>query len=419
MLYFEHTKIRAPGIEWNIPGGKGGRNLQLRQTLRDFARQADLVLLVLCTVSTLFGIVIIASATRHTGSDKFVVVQSAGMLLGILFYFILSSVDVEDLPQKWKWILGFNIVLFLLLRTPLGIEVNGNRAWLGPQTIGKMLGISALANFPITLQPAEVVKITYTILLAWQFAKLREERDLKALGNVIQPAAHMLFMVALLYVMSRDAGSALVYVMIFLGMSFAAGMSLRWYAIGGVAAGVGFWAMWHFKLLPSHMRSRIAVLFDHELDPMGAGWHQGRSILALGSGQATGQGLFSGTQTQSSYSSSLPERYNDFIFSALGEELGMVGCVVALLLLCAIVLRCFSIARSAKTAMSAYVAVGMASMLLFQILANIGMCLYVMPVIGLTLPFFSYGGTSVVMMYAAMGIVSGIKKRSLPDWLRT
>jgi len=393
--------------------------LHVKQTLGDFIRQADLVLLGLCTASTLFGIVIIASATRHTGSDKFVIVQSAGMLLGILFYFLLSAVDVEDLPQKWKWILGFNVLLFLLLRTPLGIEINGNRAWLGPQTIGKMLGISALAGFPMTVQPAEVVKITYTILLAWQFAKLREERDLKAFGNVIQPTAHMIFMVGLLYVISRDAGSALVYAMIFVGMGFAAGMSLRWFALGGAAAAGGFWAVWHFNLLPSHMRSRIAVLFDHELDPMGAGWHQGRSILALGSGQAAGQGLFNGTQTQSSYTSSLPERYNDFIFSALGEELGMIGCVLALLLLCAIVLRCFHIARLAKSAMSAYVCVGMASMLLFQILANIGMCLYVMPVIGLTLPFFSYGGTSIVMMYAAMGVVSGIKKRSLPEWLRT
>ena len=393
--------------------------MRVKQNLSDFVRQADLVLLGLCTASTLFGILVIASATRHTGSNKFVVVQSLGMLLGILFYFLLSAVDVEDLPQKWKWILGFNVVLFLLLRTPLGVSVNGNRAWLGPQTIGKMLGISALASFPMTVQPAEVVKITYTILLAWQLAKLREERDLKAFGNVIQPVAHMVFMVGLLYAMSRDAGSALVYVMIFAGMSFAAGMALRWFAIGGAAAAGGFWAMWHFELLPSHMRSRIAVLFDHELDPMGAGWHQGRSILALGSGQVIGQGLFNGTQTQSSYSSSLPERYNDFIFSAVGEEMGMIGCILVLILLSAIVLRCFMIAYSAKTAMSSYVCVGMASMLLFQILANIGMCLYVMPVIGLTLPFFSYGGTSILMMYMAMGIVSGIKTRSLPDWLRT
>ena len=393
--------------------------MYIKQNIKDFVRQADLVLLALCTASTLFGILIISSAARHTGSNKFVIVQTVGMLLGIFLYFLLSAVDVEDLPEKWKWILAFNVGMFLLLRTPLGVTVNGNRAWLGPQTIGKMLGISALAGFPMTVQPAEVVKITYTILLAWQFAKLREERDLKAFGNVIQPVGHMILMVGLLYAMSRDAGSALVYVMIFVGMSFAAGMALRWFAVGGAAAVGGFWAAWRFDLLPSHMRKRIEVLFDHELDPMGAGWHQGRSILALGSGQVTGQGLYNGTQTQSSYTSSLPERYNDFIFSAVGEELGMLGCILVLLLLGAIVLRCFMIAYSAKSAMSSYVCVGMASMLLFQILANIGMCLYVMPVIGLTLPFFSYGGTSIVMMYAAMGVVSGIKKRSRPEWLRT
>ena len=100
--------------------------MRVKQNLSDFIRQADLVLLGLCTASTLFGILVIASATRHTGSNKFVVVQSLGMVLGIVFYFLLSAVDVEDLPQKWKWILGFNVALFLLLRTPLGVSVNGN-----------------------------------------------------------------------------------------------------------------------------------------------------------------------------------------------------------------------------------------------------------------------------------------------------
>ena len=147
------------------------------------------------------------------------------------------------------------------------------------------------------------------------------------------------------------------------------------------------------------------------------GWHQGRSIIAFGSGGWFGQGLFHGTQTQSD-SNSLPARHTDFIFSVAGEELGYIGCIAIIVLLVAIILRCLVVARQAKTPMGALICVGFAAMLGFQMLENIGMCIFVMPVIGLTLPFFSYGGSSLLTVFAAMGIVSGVKMRSLPEWLR-
>ena len=162
---------------------------------------------------------------------------------------------------------------------------------------------------------------------------------------------------------------------------------------------------------------RIMVVLDHEFDPLGKGWHQTRGMLALGSGGWTGQGLFHGTQTQSPYRSSLPERQTDFIFCVCGEELGFLGCALIIVLLLAIVVRCFLVARDATTPMESLVCVGMAGMLIFQTVMNIGMCLFLLPVVGLTLPFFSYGGTSVMTLFAAMGVVSGIKKRSRPEWL--
>ena len=141
------------------------------------------------------------------------------------------------------------------------------------------------------------------------------------------------------------------------------------------------------------------------------------ALMALGSGELTGQGLFHGAQTQSSNVWSIPERQTDFIFSVCGEELGFLGCALIIVLLLAIVVRCLLVARDAATPMESYVCVGMAGMLIFQPIANIGMCLFLMPVIGLTLPFFSYGGSSIVTLFAAMGIVSGVKKRSRPEWL--
>ena len=180
---------------------------------------------------------------------------------------------------------------------------------------------------------------------------------------------------------------------------------------------------------------------DHSLYPLGAGWQQTRSLMAIGGGRLTGQGLLHGAQTQSTSSVNLPFRHTDFIFAVIGEELGMLGCVLTLALLAAIVIRCIVVARNqcrrniqllertahgilsadsrnAKSQLDAYICVGVAGMLVFQIVSNVGMCLFVLPVVGLTLPFISYGGSSVVTLFIAMGMVSGIQKRSLPDWLR-
>ena len=153
-------------------------------------------------------------------------------------------------------------------------------------------------------------------------------------------------------------------------------------------------------------------------DPQGVGWQQNRSIMAIGAGQVTGQGLGKGNLSQSVYESSLPARHTDEIFAVCGEEFGFVGCLLVLLLLSAILLRCLWVAISARNHFSAYVAIGFSSMLLIQTVINIAMCLYLFPVVGLTLPFFSYGGSSILTLYMAMGIVSGIKTRFLPSWLK-
>ena len=387
--------------------------------LGDMIRQADLVLFALCSLATFYGMLLILSATHtvYRGTLRYVLVQGVGYLLGTLFYFLLSSLDIVEMSKRWKWVFGFNVGLILLLLTPLGMTRNNNRAWLGLNDIGAKLGVSVLKSFPLQLQPAEIVKITFIILLAKQLVYLREEHDLKRFYNVIQPTAHVGFMFLLYYVVSRDAGSGLVYLFIFVCMAFAAGFAAKWLllGLGGVAGALV--TAWRFNLLRGDWRDRIMVVLDHEYQPLGKGWQQTRGMLALGSGGLTGQGLFHGTQTQSPYRTSLPERQTDFIFCVCGEELGFIGCALVILLLLAIILRCFYVARDATTPMESLVCVGMAGMLIFQTIMNIGMCLFLLPVVGLTLPFFSYGGSSVMTLFAAMGVVSGITKRSRPEWL--
>ena len=392
---------------------------RIREITGDLVRQTDMLLWSLCSAATLYGMVLILSATHtvYRGSLKYVIVQGAGWCIGTAAYFLLSGIDIVELSKKWRWILGFNIGLILLLLTPLGLVRNGNRAWLGVNTIGAKLGIEALKNFPITFQPAEIVKITFILLLAYQLVHLSETRDLKRFTNVIQPTVHVVFMFCFYYVISHDAGSGLVYLFIFVCMAFAAGFAARWLVLGIGGAAVGLVAAWKLRLLRGDWYDRIMVVLDHSYQPQKAGWQQTRGMIALGSGGLTGQGLFHGTQTQSPYRASLPERQTDYIFCVCGEELGFLGCLAVISILLAIVIRCFAVARDANTRLESLVCVGMAGMLIFQTVANIGMCLFLLPVVGLTLPFFSYGGSSIVTLYAAMGIVSGIKKRSRPEWL--
>lgn len=375
---------------------------RLKAVLADFFQQADLVLLGLCCASTVYGIALIFSATRYMNSNRRVLVQTAAMLLGICVYIAVSMIDFEALIKKWKWILLFNIGFIGLLLTPYGVSDNtGNTAWL------------KFPYIPVSIGPAEVVKITFVLLLGWQLAWLQEEkRDLRSFRSAASVGLHTVGMCGLYFVISGDMGNTLVFFFIFLCMAFVAGFALRWFALVLAGGGAVVTAAWVLDLVPNYMRERIIVLFDHSYDPLGAGWQQTRSLLALGSGGVGGQGYLNGTQTQGSYGTSLPARWTDFVFSACGEELGMIGCLAVIAILLAVIFRVLMVAKSARSNFESYVCVGMASMLIFQMIINIGMCLFVMPTIGITLPFFSYGGSSVVTTFMAMGVVSGIKKRS-------
>ena len=280
----------------------------VKNTILDIIRQADLLLLALCTVTSLFGVVMIYSATRYQGGLKCVIIQLCGLALGIVLYFVVSMVDLTEISKKWQWLLAFNLGFFLLLKTPLGVSANGNLAWLGVRGI------------PIQVQPAEVVKLTFILLLARQLVWMKGRGDMKSIPAVGLLAGNLLVTIGLYYVISSDMGSALVYVCIFACMAFAAGVALRWFALGIFGAGAGFYLLWELDKIPPYMKERFQVLVDHSLYPLGAGWQQTRSLMAIGGGRLTGQGLLHGAQTQSTSSVNLPFRHTDFIFAVIGEE---------------------------------------------------------------------------------------------------
>ena len=382
--------------------------------LQEFWKKGDKLLLLLCLLASAYGVALIYSATRYNQNDREVIIQIIAILLGVVVYVLCTFVDFQLFVEKnWKWLFVGSVLFILLLLTPLGSNVGGNRNWLD------------IPYFPINIQPNEIDKIPFILLLALLITRIQNQgRDIGSVSAVFQIGAYAAFMLGLIAVVCGDMGMCVVYTFIFATMAWSAGVKLRWFVLVGGALVIAFVVLWVF-VLPNtaawdnvYFIRRIRVVFDHSFEPQGVGQQQNRSILAIGSGQIFGKGYLQGTLTQSEYSSTLPARHTDFIFAVCGEELGMVGCLLLLLLLSLIILRCIWVARNANSSFHAYVAMGMAGMLIIQIAANVGMCLFVFPVMGLTLPFISYGGSSIITLYAAMGIVSSVKARTLPSWLR-
>lgn len=386
---------------------------QIGYAIKTFFRKADILLLVLCLVASGFGLLLIYSATRYDSLlwDS-VYKQAIFIALGVVAYVLFSFADIEMIVERgWKFLfVGSILILFMII--PFGVEGDtGNRSWV------------YIDPLPIGFQPAEIVKLAFIPLLSLLMARQREwglSRPFSVFSMVFLTGLY----VGIIAVLSEDFGMVLVYLLIFVILAFAAGVKLRWFAAGGtlVAAGLAAVAvLWvkseAFANKFDYIIRRFTEVFTRD-DPQNIGWQQVRSELAIGSGGLFGQGFLNGVQTQSPSEGSLPARHTDEIFAVCGEEFGLIGCALLLILLSAIIIRCFWIGSKARSHISAYISFGFGAMLLIQTAINIAVCLYVFPVVGLTLPFISYGGSSILTLFAAMGIVSGIKARYLPSWLQ-
>jgi rod shape determining protein RodA len=367
------------------------------QELQSFTKKGDWILLMLCLITSAFGCVIIASATsaeKFGSNAKYIIIQLAATMIGVLLFAIVSSIDIEAMSERRNWLVAFNVVLLLML-IPFGTDNNtGNRSWLD------------FPLLPINIQPAEICKISYIIIMASVMNS--HQNRISHPVSVFHMVFHLGLLVGLNMVLSKDAGVSLIFVFIFVGMAFGGGVNLLWFAlaIGGISLAVPF--VWPF--LGSHQQERIMVLIDPSYDAQGIGarYHYKINLQSLTGGGLTGQGLFNGNRTQGG---NLFAQHTDYIFSSIGEELGFFGCVIVMLLELAIIARCIWVGTRCQDYMRRLICFGAASALVFQICINIGMCIGVMPVIGLTLPLISYGGSSVVTIYAMLGLVSGAYAR--------
>ena len=368
--------------------------------LRDFVHRADMFLFTMSVICALYGIVVIASATKsyENGSAQFVIVQTLALVLGMLLFIAMTVIDVDIFAQHWTWLYGLSALLLLSL-IPFGaVSDTGNNGWL--------------RFFGIGIQPTEIVKLAFIIVLAKQLAYLKDYKNLNSVTSVAQIVGHFILMFGLILVTAQDLGSALVYFFIFAVMLFVAGVKIYWFIMGAAAIACMVPIFWTY-FLEDYQRNRILAPYDSSIDPdnTGINWQQNQSKIALASGQLTGTGLGDGTQSQSN---AIPGKHTDFIFAVIGEELGLIGACLVLLLLMIIVVRCIQVGLRSGSTMSMLVCFGVTATVVFQTFENVGMCIGIAPVVGITLPFFSYGGSSLFSMFAAMGLVSGIKYRPKP-----
>ena len=361
----------------------------------------DPLLLALCLVASGLGLVLICSATRYQEAlHGLPVKQLISWLAGVVLCELCARLDGERLLEHPVMLLLAGVGGLLLLLTPLGTAGDtGNRSWL------------IIPGIPFHIQPAEFSRLCYLLLLAGLFQRHREDETDTRLAA--EAAGVTLIFCGLLFIISGDAGMVVLYGGLFLLVCWVGGIRKRWFLLALGMLGVAAVGVWLYLPSDNYWKMRVLILFDHSLDPQKYGYQQTRSLLALGSGQLWGQSLFQGTQTQSQAPSSLPARYTDFIFSVCGEELGFVGCTVVLLLLTGIILRSFWIGYRCPSPAGRLICVGVGGMVLIQTVLNVGMCLYAAPVIGLTLPFFSYGGSSILSLYCAMGLVSGFRRKDV------
>lgn len=355
-------------------------------------REFDWVLFIAVTALMAIGITVIGSATHinRDGLDTydFVEKQLSFFLVNVVLVFALQAFDYRKLHRIAKPIY-IAMLLMLLAVMFVGTSALGAQRWI---QIGS-----------ITVQPSEFSKLLMIISLAFM---LENRRNKLSTFRQLVPIVIFVGIPFLLVFRQPDLGTSLVFMAITAGMLFIDGIRMRLVAI---VVGVAMLIMplgWF--VLQEYQKQRILVFLNPDIDPFGAGYHIIQSMIAIGSGQVLGKGLFKGTQSQLNF---LPENHTDFIFSVIGEELGFVGCVVVLLLFFVVLYRGIRIAKTANDPFGMLVAIGIVSMLCFQVLVNVGMTTGSMPVTGIPLPFISYGVSSMTTNMLSIALLENIYMR--------
>jgi len=348
-------------------------------------------MLILALLVTGVGLVTILSATHHSERllSPYVVRQASFAGLGLLLMVVAVSIDYRSL-NRYAYALYAAVVLALLAVPFIGVSGGGARRWL---SIG-----------PFGLQPSEFMKVALVIALAHQLHRVAGERRLP-LRSLIAPAI-LVAIPAGLILKQPDLGTAIALAMGAFTLLMVAGLPVRLLVIAALVVGPLLPYAWNH--LKPYQQRRLTSFVDPQSDPLGSGYHVMQSKIAIGSGQVHGKGYLRGTQNKLNF---LPEQHTDFIFSVYAEEWGFAGAAVLLTLYLALILRGAYIASRARDNLGALLAAGLTGTIFWQVVINIAMTSGVLPVVGITLPFLSYGGSSMLALLTSVGLLMNVSMR--------
>lgn len=367
----------------------------------NYIKQFDYMLFAAVLLLSSVGILVLKSAIGEEGITKTLLKQIICLALGIILAIVISLLDYKDFKVLGVVLYVASIMLLCMVFTGLGKEINGSRSWMTLPVIGQF-------------QPSEIAKVAFAVTVPVFFERLKDGKDI--VKNTIKLLLYAGIPIGLV-VLQRDIGTAMVFIFSFIIMLFIYGIPYKYFLIAIGACLAAAPVLWFF-VIPKyfkHIRSRIISFLYPESDLLGAGMQVYRSKMTIGSGQLFGKGLFHGIQTQNSSSvvSSyyVPEKQTDFIFSVIGEELGFIGSLAVLIIIFFILFRGIYIATQSRDAYGTFVVICIISMLAFHFFENIGMCIGVLPVTGIPLPFISQGGSSLIANYINVGIMLSVSMR--------
>lgn len=357
---------------------------------------SDFAIFLLVAVLTMFGVVMVFSAgyystlAKSTDAYYFLKRQIAFAVSGFAILLAFSKIDYHSYSKYYKQIAIFSVVMLLLLFTPLGVTVNFARRWI-------FIG-------PIRITPSEISKLAMIIFTATYLAENpnKAKRGLVGMSTILGlMAVH-----AGLIIKQPNLSTAIVIVAIMIGILFVGGLAWRYIivAIGSLVAGM-ISILIFFR--NTHWYSRLTNWMDPFKDAQGEGYQVSQSIIALGNGGFKGLGLGKSI-SKNLY---LPEPQNDFILAIIGEELGFIGIFIMMVVYLVLIWRCIMVSSKAKDKLGLFMAAGIAIMLGLQVIVNVAVVTASMPATGITLPFVSYGGTSLWVFMASMGIMLNISKQ--------
>ena len=366
----------------------------LWKNIKKALKETDILLILICLALSVFGIIMVFSAT-YDGSNLLSrdgKVMILATVMGIAAALVISFIDYDIILKLWPLVGAVSVLLMLGLFV-FGVSPDGRSDAFSWYRFGSLY-----------FQPSEIVKIGFIITFSYHLSKVKN--DISSLKNVFFLCMHAAIPI-MLVVVTGDMGSALIFIIMFIAMMFTAGVHWLYFPAGVAVVAAASPVIW-LKIFDDIQRNRILALFNPEAYETEI-YQQNQALKAIENGGFRGMGLFRG---ELSHSTLLPERQNDMIFSVVCEEAGFIGALILLGLFLLLAIKMVKVGKRSYSFAAELMCYGVAFMIIAQVVINVGMCTRLLPVIGITLPFISAGGTSVLCLYLAIGLVLSIYRSS-------